>query len=221
MLFYFCSACLPAVSCLFIYAIVNFYQYIFQHTCYTHYIAYYVACSGDRLYLPGLNELLYRHVMEVWVSPIEWQKFHADKDFDQTLLSRLSRWMSAREPERTVGLLALSMSWFKQNQPSDNIYKNYVNTFAYEHIKDHPLVKVLMDKEDFMCKTSESKLYERLKKCCSLTYKEYSEEVLNGDPIVLLFGNMIRGLNKKYIDLENLTIPQNLLREYINTKDEL
>ena len=171
--------------------------------------------------MPGLNELLYRHIMEVWISPIEWQQFHQDKDFDQTLLSRLARWMSAREPERTMGLLALSMSWFKQNQPVDHLYKNYVNAYAYEHIKDHPLVKVLIDKDDFTCTTSESKLYERLTKSCTLTYQEYSEEVLNGDPVVLLFGNMIRGLNKKYVDLGNLSISQNFVREYINTKDEL
>jgi len=66
-----------------------------------------------------------------------------------------------------------------------------------------------------------SKLSERLEKSCSFTYKEYSEEFWNGDPIVLLFGNMIRCLNPKYVGLGNLTIPQNLLREYVNTKDEL
>ena len=105
-------------------------------------IAYDVACLGDHLYLPGLNELLYRHVVEVWISPIDWRTFNEDT----SLLSRLSRWVSVREPERTMGLAKLFVSWFKHSQLGDHLYKNYYNTFLCEHINDHPLVNLLIDK---------------------------------------------------------------------------
>jgi hypothetical protein len=178
---------------------------------------YLLIKPDNSLYMPGLNELLYSHLIHINVVPIDFLRMYDNVDFDTSFIGRLARWIYRSEPERTTGIINIFVELFN-SKTIDEPYLRYINHYVYDHIKNHNLLNVVIRKEDFTCE--ETSLQETLLNICDQSFKEFNEGLSKLSPLHLLFGNMLRSVASPLIN-KDLSINPSSLRAFVNTRDEL
>lgn len=176
-----------------------------------------MLCCG---YFAGLNELIYTHLIDVNVCPVDFKAFYERVFFDKAIWNRLYRWWKAERPEKDMHVIDIITDSYKNSGIIDkNDYKLYINRFVVDHLFNHPAVNMLIEKADLKCEKTE--LFLKLRKYCTYSYSQYHEYLLNGDPVALLFGHMLKSFSPKYVNMTSMTVDEGLEKSFVNSNDEL